>query len=72
MVTKTDFQEYRVSEYDPDISMKMPPTLVAATSIGQSASRSPTFPIKPRDLVFEFKKGIKRDPAAFTVLKDNK
>ena len=71
LVTKTDFQEYRVSEYDPDITTKMPATL-AATSTGQSASGSSTFPIKPRDLVFEFKKGIKRDPAAFTVLKDNK
>ena len=68
LITKADFQEYRVMEYDPDIATKMPATL-AATTTGQGSSPSP---IKPRDLVFEFKKGIKRDPAAFTVLKDNK
>ena len=33
---------------------------------------SSPFSIKSRDLVFEFKKGIKRDPAASTILKDNK
>ena len=49
----------------------MPPTL-AATSIRQGASGSSTFPIKPGYLVFEFKKWIKHDPAAFTVLKNNK
>ena len=70
-VTKDDFQEYRVTGYNPDIATKMPPAL-AATTTGPSGSSSSPFPIRPRDLVFEFKKGIKRDPAAFTVLKDNK
>ena len=29
-------------------------------------------PARPRDLVFKFKKGVKRDPASFTVMKDTK
>jgi hypothetical protein len=38
---------------------------------GHTRGNTPFLP-KVRDLVLEFKKGIKRDPSSFTVLKDNK
>ena len=41
------------------------------TSGGPTGGNTP-FPTRARDLVFEFKKGIKRDPASFAVLEDNK
>ena len=68
LVTKDEFREFRISGYHPDISTLIPATL-AATSSGHSTSGSSTFPIKPRGLIFEFKKGIKRDPAAFDYIK---
>ncbi len=44
---------------------------ITVTPGGHTRGNTP-FPPKLRDLVLEFKKGIKRDPASFTVLKDNK
>jgi hypothetical protein len=41
------------------------------TPAGHARGNTPFSP-KVRDLVLEFEKGIKRDPASFTVLKDNK
>jgi hypothetical protein len=38
---------------------------------GHTRGNAP-FPPKVRDIFLKFKKGIKREPASFTVLKDNK
>jgi hypothetical protein len=38
---------------------------------GHTLGNTP-FPPRVRDLVLEFKKGVKLDPASFAVLKDNK
>jgi hypothetical protein len=46
-------------------------TPITVTPGGHTRGNTP-FPPKVRDLVLEFKKGIKREPASFTVLKDNK
>ena len=70
-VTKDEFQEFRVTGYDPDIAAPIPIPLTV-TSSGPSTSGSSPFPIKPRDLDFGFKKGIKQDPASFTILMDHK
>ena len=64
--TKADFDEYRLSGFAKYTGTKHVPTPAAAPPTGSA------FAPKPRDLVLEFKKGIKRDPAAFTVMKDNK
>jgi hypothetical protein len=65
--TKTDFDEYRLSGFAKYTGTKHVPTPTMAPPGTGSA-----FAPKPRDLVLEFKKGIKRDPASFTVMKDNK
>ena len=67
---KTEFDEFRLAgfaRYTP----KQVPTSSMATSGGHTGG-STSLPHRVRDPVFEFKKGIKRDPASFTVLKDNK
>jgi hypothetical protein len=46
-------------------------TPTTVTPGGHTGGNTP-FPPNVRDLVLEFKKGIKRDLASFTVLKDNK
>jgi hypothetical protein len=47
------------------------PTPTTVTPGGHTCGNT-QFPPKVRDLVLKFKKGIKRDPASFAVLKDNK
>ena len=71
LITKEEFQNFRVSDYIPDITTPVP-TALAAPPSGHSTSGNSSFLPKPRDLVLEFKKGIKRDPTTFTILKDNK
>ena len=44
----------------------------ALTSVIPKTLAGGTFPAKVRDPVLEFKKGIKRDPASFNVMKENK
>jgi hypothetical protein len=64
LVTKDAFRDFR-REYNPiDGSMN-----------GIAASITPMdnpTTLRPRDIVMEFKKGIKRDSSAFTVLKEEK
>ena len=66
--TKADFDEYRLSGFAVYAGMKHVPTLTMTPPSATGSSFAP----KPRDLVLEFKKGIKRDPASFTIMKDNK
>ena len=72
LVTKDDFVSFRLAGCDPD-HVEPDPNVkpVIVTSSGQAGDNAP-FPNRPRDLVFEFKKGKKRDPASFAALKDNK
>jgi hypothetical protein len=44
---------------------------MTVTQVGHTRGSAP-FPLRVRDLVLEFKKEIKLDPASFAVLKDNK
>jgi hypothetical protein len=44
--------------------------IISSPGVGTSGNTS--FTTKVQDRVFEFKKGIKRDPASFTVMKDSK
>ena len=70
LVDKADFQDFRVigmSKYVAQVA-----TIPTTATTGGLSGSSSQFAPKARDLVFEFKKGIKRDPASFTVLKDNK
>jgi hypothetical protein len=65
-VTADEFQEYRAS---PDfIDMR---TGVTGIAPGIPPTGPPTFQ-RTRDPVYEFKRGIKRDPSQFPVLKDDK
>jgi hypothetical protein len=64
-----EFHEYRIGEYDdtvPYSNLGIAPT--PAVAPGGTAS----FPPRTRDAVADFKKGIKRDPASFTIMKENK
>jgi hypothetical protein len=51
--------------------MTQAPTPMAVT-LGGNTGGNTLLPSRVRDCVLEFKKGINRDPAYFTVLKDNK
>jgi hypothetical protein len=64
LTIKTEFDEFRLAGFVKYIPKQ-------ATSGGHTGG-STSFPPRVRDPVFEFKKGIKRDPASFTVMKDNK
>ena len=66
--TKADFDEYRLSGFAVYTGMKHVPTLTMTPPSATGSSFAP----KPRDFVLEFKEGIKRDPASFTIMKDNK
>ncbi len=71
-VTKAEFDEHRLADCHPharnQASTPAPAPATSSSSTGLSSSHAP----KVRDPVLEFKKGIKRDPGAFAVLKDNK
>jgi hypothetical protein len=67
---KSDFDEFRMAGFAKYIP-KQAPTSAMATSGGHTGG-STSLPPRVRDPVFEFKKGIKRDPNSFTVIKDNK
>jgi hypothetical protein len=62
ILDRDDFKMFRVT-FNPDV---IAPPQTPPTPGGTTASP------RVRDTVFEFKKGIKRDPMSFTVLKDNK
>jgi hypothetical protein len=65
-----EFQEFQIIGFaSRTVTQAMAPTTVIPA--GHTRVNTPFSP-KVRDLVLEFKKGIKRDPASFTVLKDNK
>jgi hypothetical protein len=71
IVTKTEFQSFRITGYAPNAPVQSRTSMSTPLS-GYAGASNTTLTPKPRDLVFEFKKGIKRDPASFTVMKDNK
>jgi hypothetical protein len=58
-----EFQTCRLIEHNGNV-----PASNLSISSSQTTPGAPRF----RDPVFEFKKGIKRNPASFTVMKDNK
>jgi len=66
-VTKRDFDEFRTSHAGMSLSEKSD-----AFSTPTTAPTPPPPPARQKDLLAEFKKGIKRDASLFTVLKDPK
>ena len=70
LAIKSEFQNFRIIGFD-SYTVTQAPTPTTVTSGGRIGGNTP-FPPKVRDRVLEFKKGIKRDPASSTVLKDNK
>jgi len=64
-VTKTNFDDFRTSHAGMSLSKKSD-----AFSTSTTAPTPP--PPKQKDLLAEFKKGIKRDASLFVVLKDLK
>ncbi len=68
---KDEFNEFRIVGFTTYISVAQTLASTVAISGGHTGS-SASFTPRPRDIVLEFKKGIKRDPASFTVLTDNK
>jgi hypothetical protein len=77
--TKAEFNEYRFAGYGLYVQQRLASTPTTTTNTntntkptGLSSSQSSSYTPKARDPVQEFKKGIKRDPASFAILKDNK
>ena len=70
LTVKAEFQEFRIIGFATYVVT--PPTTSTTAAPGGHTRGNVPFPPKVRDLVFEFKKGIKRDPASFAILKDNK
>jgi hypothetical protein len=68
---KEDFQEFRLSGFDAYLSAIKASTPKVATSGGHTGGSAPYTP-RAHYRLSKFKKGIKHDPASFTVLKDNK
>ena len=68
LTIKSEFQEFRIIGFAA-YTVHPPPT---TPSSGGPTSGTASFTPRTRDRVLEFKKGIKRDPASFTVMKDNK
>ena len=67
-----DFSEYRIYVYNPNSDSK---ESSSSTQTGRSSPIPPTTTsscTKPRDVVAEFKRGIKRDIGAFLPLKEDK
>jgi hypothetical protein len=60
-----------VPNTDEDIVLTQAAAPMTVTPGGHTHGNTP-FPPRVKDLVLEFKKGIKLDPASFAVLKDNK
>jgi hypothetical protein len=71
LATKAEFNEFRIIGFASysTVTQIMPP---ATLSSGVGTSGNTYFTTKVRERVFEFKKGIKRDTASFTVMKDSK
>jgi hypothetical protein len=66
-----EFQEFQIFGFASHTVTQAPtPTMV--TPGGHTRGNTPFPPKVVQDLVLEFKKGSTRDPASFTVLKDNK
>ena len=73
LVKKADFQDFRVVGMTKYVEQQAVSTAsTTAAVVGGLTGSNPQFATKARDLVFEFKKGIKRSPESFTVMKDNK
>jgi hypothetical protein len=68
LTVKAEFQEFRIIGF---AAYTVHPQ-TATPSSGGPTSGTASFTPRIRDRVLEFKKGIKRDPASFTVMKDNK
>jgi hypothetical protein len=71
LANKDEFNEFRIIGFTSyTVTQVTPPTTLSSSGIVTSGNTS--FTTKVRDRVFEFKKGIRRDPASFTVMKENK
>jgi hypothetical protein len=71
LAKKDEFNEFRIIGFASyTVAQIVPPMTPSSTGIGTSGTTA--FTTKVRDRVFEFKKGIRRDPASFTVMKENK
>jgi hypothetical protein len=66
---KQEFDEFRMTGFPKYVGIHQSSTPMP---VAPRALAGGTYPVKVRDPVLEFKKGIKRDPASFTVMKDNK
>jgi hypothetical protein len=67
LAKKADFDAFRLNDYNT-YSSKVPVPRTLQSPADPSSGNAPW----TRNPVLEFKKGIKRDPANFVVLKDNK
>jgi hypothetical protein len=71
LANKAEFNEFRIIGFASyTVTQVTPLTTLSSPGVGTSGNTS--FTTKVRDRVFEFKKGIKQDPASFTVMKDSK
>jgi hypothetical protein len=70
LATKAEFNEFQIIGFALYTVTQVTPPTTLSSGVGTSGNAS--FTTKVRDRVFKFKKGIKRDPASFTVMKDSK
>jgi hypothetical protein len=71
LAKKDEFNEFRIIGFASyTVTQIVPPATLSSPGIGTSGNTS--FTTKVCDGVFEFKKGIRRDPASFTVMKESK
>ena len=67
-ITEDQFDEYRLTEYDPDVKTPVP---IRLSSPSPQFSMSTTTPTTNKfTLAQQFKRSIKRDPSVFVVLKN--
>jgi hypothetical protein len=69
LAIKAEFNEFQIIGFASYNVTKVTPPTTLSSGVGTSGNTS--FTTKVRDRVLEFKKGIKRDPASFTVMKDS-
>jgi hypothetical protein len=70
LTIKDEFKEFGIIGFASYTVTQVTPPTTLSSGVGTSGNTS--FTTKVRDRVFEFKKGIKHDPASFTVMKDSK
>ena len=70
IVNGDDFDSFRISEYDPQGPTNPNPKTSNIQGVSQNNNNNPRNDIK--SLAAEFRKGVKRDKSAYTVLKDER